>query len=403
MMINSGIDMALETELDHLLQNDLQSVIEYERIAFDAQVEPHGRSLVLFGAGNLGCRVLACLRQDGIEPLAFADNNHSLWGNKIEGIEVYSPDEAAKKFGRNAAFVVTIWSPHSGHQFAQTKQKLNALSCEKVVSFVSLTWKYPDKFLPDCFMDLPHKIFENKINIIKTFDLWADDISRTTYLTQLKWRILANFDGLPEKTSQMQYFAEDLFINLIEEVFIDCGAYDGDTVKDFLKKTNSSFSRIVAIEPDPFNFQRLKMFVQTLPSKTREKISLIQKAVGQNENKLRFTGNGTASSKSASDGCIEVDCITLDNVAKNLKPTFIKMDIEDAEIDALPGAKNIIVKNQPVLAICVYHKQDHIWQIPLLIKSFSEQYQLFLRSHDEEGWDLVCYAIPNHRLKISRK
>lgn len=91
LMINSEIDIKLETELNRLLQNDLSSVIDYERTAFDAQVEPYGRSLVLFGAGNLGRKVLACLRLDGIEPIAFADNNPSLWGSKVEGIEVSPP------------------------------------------------------------------------------------------------------------------------------------------------------------------------------------------------------------------------------------------------------------------------------------------------------------------------
>lgn len=390
----------METVLDNFLNSDRSSVILYEKEAFNKQVKPYGNSIVLFGAGNLGRKALACLRRSGIEPLAFADNNSSLWNNIVDGLKVFSPNEAAERFGQGAAFIVTIWSPNSGHQYALTKKKLNDLSCKKVISFVSLTWKYSEDFLPNCFMDLPHKIHENRDDLIKTFNLWEDELSRNTYITQLKWRILANYEKLPGKIDQPQYFPEDIFDNSLNHVFIDCGAYDGDTVKHFLKKTNSSFSKIVAVEPDPFNFQHLNMFVQKLPDKIKTKISLIQKAVGQNENKLRFAGLGTASSKSASDGCIEVDCITLDNMAKNLKPTFIKMDIEGAEIDALIGAKNIIVQNRPSLAICVYHKQDHLWQIPLLIKSFSNQYRLFLRPHDEEGWDLVCYAVPENHIKV---
>jgi hypothetical protein len=81
-----------------------------------------------------------------------------------------------------------------------------------------------------------------------------------------------------------------------------------------------------------------------------------------------------------------------------MRPTFIKMDIEGAEVDALIGARRLIENALPVLAICVYHQPDHLWRIPLLIRSFSDQYRFFLRPHNEEGWDLVCYAVPASRL-----
>ncbi len=80
------------------------------------------------------------------------------------------------------------------------------------------------------------------------------------------------------------------------------------------------------------------------------------------------------------------------------KPTYIKMDIEGYEASAIEGAREIIQQHQPVLAICVYHKQQDLWQIPLLMKSLCGDYQLFLRPHLDEGWDLVCYAIPRKRL-----
>jgi hypothetical protein len=75
------------------------------------------------------------------------------------------------------------------------------------------------------------------------------------------------------------------------------------------------------------------------------------------------------------------------------------MDIEGAEIDALAGARRIIEKDRPVLGICVYHRQDHLWRIPLLISSLSNDYKIFLRPYSDEGWELVCYAVPINRLK----
>src|SRR5580704_230843 len=110
--MNNVIDIksSPEAALDALLEKDVAQVVDWERSAFDEDAEPFGKSLVLFGAGNLGRRLLRCLRQDGIEPRAFADNSPSMWGSNIEGLTVFSPEEAAKRFGQRAAFVVTIWN-----------------------------------------------------------------------------------------------------------------------------------------------------------------------------------------------------------------------------------------------------------------------------------------------------
>jgi len=79
-------------------------------------------------------------------------------------------------------------------------------------------------------------------------------------------------------------------------------------------------------------------------------------------------------------------------------PTYLKMDIEGAEVDTLAGASRVIRDHAPVLAICCYHCQDHLWRIPLPIHSLNPDYRFFLRPHDLEMWDLVCYAIPSGRL-----
>lgn len=70
------------------------------------------------------------------------------------------------------------------------------------------------------------------------------------------------------------------------------------------------------------------------------------------------------------------------------------MDIEGSELDALVGAQELIRRANPILAVCAYHRQDHLWRVPLLIHSISDQYRFFLRPHGSEGWDLVCYAVP---------
>ena len=74
------------------------------------------------------------------------------------------------------------------------------------------------------------------------------------------------------------------------------------------------------------------------------------------------------------------------------------MDIEGAEVDALTGARQAICRDLPVVAACVYHRQEHLWEVPLLLHSLSGEYNLFLRRYGDEFADVVCYAVPPHRL-----
>ena len=180
------------------------------------------------------------------------------------------------------------------------------------------------------------------------------------------------------------------------ECLIDCGAFDGDTLKDFLELRNGAFQRIIAFEPDPVNWRRLMGFVSTLPTAVRDRIDVRPAAVGARTEKLNFSVTGTAGS-AAGHGTYEVDSRSLDEALDGLEPTWIKMDIEGFEAAAIAGARRLIQRSRPVLAINLEHRQDDLWRIAILVRSIVEGYRFFLRPHLLEGWDLVCYAIPESR------
>lgn len=394
--------MAMFDELEVLLNEDISSVTDREQAAFDRLAAPFDeKAIVLFGAGQLGRKTLAGLRKLGTEPLAFSDNNPHLWNQSIDGLIVLSPQEAAQKYREKAVFVVTIWSGNlSGYRLAQTRDQLLALKCSKVISFGFLFWKYAEIFLPYYCLDLPHKVYQQSIDIKNAFSLWADDQSRYVYTAQLKWRMLLDFDGLPGPASGQPYFPLDIFSLSEEEVFVDCGAYDGDTIKDFLQLQKSFAGKIIALEPDPQNFLCLQNFASTLPVDIKKRVTVLPLAAGRQGGKLRFEAMGTESSNISDTGDMEVYCLPLDEVLSDCIPTFLKMDIEGAEMDALAGARKVIRDTTPILAICVYHRQDDLWQIPLFIQSLSDQYRFFLRPYLEAGWDSICYAVPVNRLIV---
>lgn len=388
----------LSTQLEELLGEDIASAKQREKSTFDELTAPFGTSLVLFGVGNLGRKTLAGLRRAGIEPLAFSDNNPAVWGKTVDGLTVLSPKDAADKFAKSAAFVMTIWRGQGTDTMAERYQPLLDLGCSKVLNFGAVFWKYPEVFLPHYSFDLPHKVLEQAEDIRRAFELWEDDASREEFVAQIRWRLRLDFDGLPRPVKHEIYFPADLVSVTEKEVFVDCGAFDGDTLMNFFRARNDSFGHAHAFEADPANFAKLSRYVSSLDRQLRDKVTIHPFAVGERREKVRFEATGTEASAVGS-GTLEIDAAPLDEILMGTSPTWIKMDIEGSEPDALKGAASLIQKETPVLAVCVYHQQNHLWRIPLLINDLVGEYRFFLRPHLLESWDLVCYAIPTSRLK----
>jgi FkbM family methyltransferase len=306
-----------------------------------------------------------------------------------------SPKDAAAQYGGSALFLIAIWS--LGHYYRDSRTQLESMGCAYVDSTAFLRWKFADQLLPDFCQDLPHKLYEQAADVRKAASLWADDASRQEYLNHVRWRALGDQNALGPPVKEESYFLESLYRIEDREVFVDCGAYTGDTAEQVIRR-NPAFSRIVAIEADPENFDCLTKWIGTLDTPVASRISALNVAVGAKRGKLRFQAGGGEGAKLAADGNVVVECIPIDELAPAAGSTFIKMDIEGAELDALAGARRSIQKNRPILSICVYHKQDDLWWIPLFIDTLVEDYRFFLRAHDVDGWQLVCYAVPANRL-----
>lgn len=380
----------MEAQLQELLDQDAGGLVKQQQDRVDQVVSAWGESFILFGAGFLGQSTLAGLRKQGIQPLAFADNNPQLWGTSIDKVKVLSPQEAACQFGHKAAFIVTICSGAPVHH------QLQDLGVTEL-SLGALTWRYPDA-LSQYALGLPDEIYQEAESVKRAYATWADEDSRQEYLGQIKWRTTLDSSGLPPHLSPSQiYFPDDLVALVQNEVFVDCGAFDGDSVRELIKRQGDLFSHLFAIEPDPTNYQKLQTYVSSLPANIRDKITMLPLAVGAQRETVRFNATGTIFS-SVGNGVLEVESVPLDQVLASHAPTFIKMDIEGAEQEALLGARQVVKQHLPVLAVCLYHRQAHLWQIPLLIRSLSSQYRLFLRRYSGECWESVCYAIPAWRL-----
>ncbi len=385
-------------ELESVFDRSMDEVADWERGVFDKLTGGRKTPVILCGAGGLGRKLLQGLRVVGIEPIAFTDNNPLLWGQRVEGIEVLKPSDAALRYGQEAAFVISIWGANSSDRLVERKMRFENLGCRCVVSFHSLFWKYPDIFLPHYTCDLPHKVYAAQEEIEEVYHLWSDEYSRDEYVAQLKWRSRLDYEGLPDPVAGVTYFPSGLYTSLGDaERFIDCGAFQGDTLEEFLGRFENSFQHYLALEPDPGNFADLRRLISALPKPIREKIDALPYAAYSHQSILNFLAEGSASSAITEIGNVEVPAEAIDRILAGSPLTFLKMDIEGGEPQALEGARRSLERHRPVVAVSAYHLQDHLWKLPAWLNGVLEDYNFYLRPHDMEIWDLVCYAVPQER------
>ena len=386
------MDATLAT-IDELLGESVGSASKRRRALFDDLAQGTDPPIVLYGGGGLGRLVLERLRSIGHAPIAVADKKIVEAGCSIDGVPAFSPAEAARRFGSEAVFVVCIWNAQTNHRFPITQDDLLRLGVRRVAPALALFWKFSDTFLPYYCLDVPEHVLAAREQVDRLARELADDASRNVLLGQLRWRLHMNFDALPIPVEGPAYFQPDLVPLYANEVFVDCGAYDGDTLRIFESRMRANDARAVSIEPDPDSYARLERYVDSLPSGMRERVRIRNCALGRRHETLLFDGSGTTSARLSKSGTIEVKSMPLDAVLDDETPTLIKMDLEGAEVDALLGGQNAIHRAQPSMAVCVYHRPGHLWEIPLLLREMLPAHLLYLRPHGFEGWDLVCYAI----------
>ncbi len=385
--------MNLQALLTELLRESRPAMEARATAEFDRIAAPFQDRIVIFGGGHLGRLAVSGLQAAGLGPLAFCDNNPRLWGTEIDHAPVLPPAEAVRRFNDSAAFVTAIYNPSA------IRSQLRALGCSRIVPYPALFWKCSRYMPAEDRLELPHGVLARPEAIEAGYELLSDEQSRIEFCAQIRWRCLLDYDCLPAREDPGgMYFARSLFDLLPDEVFVDCGAFDGDTVRAFLGESRGRFGRIYAVEADPANRQALERYCSGLEPAVQERITILQHAIGENNGLVQFSADGCVGSKVAGAGASTVVCRTLDTALAGSRPTFIKMDIEGAEPDALLGAAETMSRCRPVMAVCAYHKCDHLWTIPQLLKTGNPDYRIFLRRYAEECWETVYYAIPPERL-----
>jgi len=229
----------------------------------------------------------------------------------------------------------------------------------------------------------------NKAQFGEAYAMLADDLSRGTFEAFLNSKLGGAAQALAEVSRKEQYFPKDIIKLSDREVFVDGGAYTGDTLLTFLRLTGGHCTRCCAFEPDPATAARL---AATVEKRGLRSVTVFNKGLWSAPATLPFAvWHGTSASAVSGGGEVSVEGVTVDRLAPDA--TFIKLDIEGAELEALKGAAQTIKRNRPKLAVCVYHKPGDLFEIPAFIRSLVPEYRLYLRQHQPVACETVLYAV----------
>ena len=245
-----------------------------------------------------------------------------------------------------------------------------------------------------CFLTnfLYDEIKEKDTEYTETYNLLQDKLSKDIMVGFINTRISGFADSIREYSIPDSYFPRGVVSLQDHEVFLDCGAFDGDTIEIFkqqMKSVNKSYDKIFGFEPDKENFKKLQ-----INCAEDDKIFPLNIGVFNKRDTLNFTSEGTGGSRLNETGTSSIEVDMIDNlIGEDVPVTFIKMDLEGVELEALKGAKDTIINCKPILAIAVYHKIEDLIEIPKYIKSLVSDYKFYLRAQCYDSVDMTLFAI----------
>ncbi len=372
----------------NLLLNNLLSANSSFKIP-----ELSGKSIALYGAGNLGRMAYEYCRYVGIKVDFIVDVNANnlrldrFWSN----INMFTPDQVEPKFRKSSIIAICNVS-HSYHAISSS---LENMGWSSIFPFYDIANQYLNRHPLNNGWVINLLSDNDKTEIFNIFKLLDDDISKAHYLQFLAWRYLRQewiFKEAPINV-QNRFFIPEVLDVLDESCrFIDIGAHQGEVLGKFIKLTNGRFDKIFAIEPDPDNLKILKNNIDRYDVSIKNRISVINSVLSNKIGEVKFLSGLGYSSQCTELSQNKVIAVTLDSL--EIESTLVKIHVEGFELNVLGGAIKHINKYRPILMVTGYHNADGIWKIFKWMRDSLNGYKIVIRLHGYCGTGFVIYAFP---------
>lgn len=335
------------------------------------KIKNSGKSVLIYGMGNGADKVIDEFNRLGVPILGVTASDDFVRGQHFRGFTVKKLSEFEGDFIIAVSFASCI---------PEVMNHILSLS-ERYTVLVPCVPVFGDELFNEAFVDKYKDKLEAAYNLF-------DAKSKEIFAGCVKFMLGGELQDLMNITSEKPEAFENILKISSAEHYLDLGAYRGDTVDELLCYSGGKYASITALEPDRRTFKKLCEHIDGMPN-----VIALQKAI--------FSFSGTASFNSAagrqssiSASGTEIETVTVDELCSGKDITYIKMDVEGAEKDALLGAEKTLADKKPKLNIALYHKFTDIFELPLLIKSMNPDYEFHLRRHPYiPCWDLNLYCI----------
>lgn len=352
--------------------------------------------IALYGAGNLGRMAKEFLDAVGQSFDLVIDRNPArprddpFW----RGHRVVGPEDVPDEVRRSHVILVTVATA----PYAPLEAFLRDAGFEHVVPFYDFAENFRSVH-PLSNGWFAHSLSQLDLRMIqRALGGFADDTSRAHHLQFLAWRRLRQewtFDGAAVTGADRFFIPEVMAAMRGDEIFVDAGAHHGSVVESFARRMNGRFKRILAVEPDAANREKLRALI-TSAFPGDERIRVLECALGSMTGHAPFHAGLGYASQISSTGDTTVELAKLDDLGA---ASFVKLHLEGAELDALQGGRDMLVQHRPIVAATVYHNDDGIWRTPLWLMDTLEDYRFLFRLHSWCGTGAVVYAIPEERCR----
>ncbi len=230
---------------------------------------------------------------------------------------------------------------------------------------------------------------EHAVELEKVYNMLADDASRRVYAGIINFKISGEIYYLLDVQSPKSEVYKNILHVTSNEIYVDLGAYNGDTIEELLAYTRGKYIRIYAVEPDKKNYKKLAKSLEG-----KEYVYPYQAVAWCKDTQVPFSTKAGRQSTVTAVGQ-KMQARSVDSILAARPATLIKMDVEGCEREAIWGASQTIARYAPSLMVALYHRNEDIFSLPLLIEKLCPDYAFYLRHQLYiPAWETNLYAVP---------
>lgn len=347
-----------------------------ETISSWDRLKAEKRPIFIYGMGDGALKIMSVFKQQGITLSGIFASDEFVRGHSFEGFRVHKLSEVEEAVDD---FVIVL-------AFAAGYQSL----VDKIKDLNSRHTLYvPDVPVAGGGLFTYEFCQQNAEKIRAVYDSLEDDFSRQVYANIINFRISGNIRYLDAVTTPKSEIYKKLIKPGPHETYVDLGAYNGDTIREVLEYTKGRYASIYAMEPDWKNYKKLAKFVDGMLQ-----VNAYHAAAWCIDTELPFASKAGRQSAISANSRYTVEALSVDTILEGKSATIIKMDVEGYEREAIWGASQTIGHFAPRLMIALYHRNEDIFELPLLVKALNPDYKLYIRHQLYiPAWETNLYAI----------